>query len=97
VRPRAAAGQPAQEEPSGDPYRDAAQAIAKIPIWIFHGEADPTVPVTESRLMVEALKAAGANPAYTEYPGVGHNSWDRAYAETAFAKWLLSQQLELKQ
>ena len=29
--------------------------------------------------MIEALKEAGGKPKYTEYPGVGHNSWDKAY------------------
>ena len=30
--------------------------------------------------MALALQAAKANVRYTEYPGVGHNSWDKAYA-----------------
>jgi hypothetical protein len=41
--------------------------------------------------MVEALKKAGGHPKYTEYPGVGHNSWDRAYAEPGLRKWLFAQ------
>ena len=81
------------EEPAGDPYQDAARKIGKTPIWIFHGGADPTVPVTESQKMVEALKAAGADPKYTEYPRVGHNSWDKAYAEADLWKWLFEQRL----
>ncbi|MCX6636767.1 MAG: prolyl oligopeptidase family serine peptidase [Acidobacteria bacterium] len=84
---------PAVEEPAGDPYAATARKIGKTPIWIFHGGADPTVPVTESQKMVEALKAAGADPKYTEYPGVGHNSWDQAYDETELWKWLFEQRL----
>jgi len=49
------------------------------------------VPVEESRKMVEALRAANANMKYSEYPGVGHNSWDKAYAEPEFIPWLLQQ------
>jgi hypothetical protein len=41
--------------------------------------------------MIAALKEAGGDPKYTEYPGVGHNSWDKAYAETAFYDWLFAQ------
>lgn len=62
-----------------------------VPIWIFHGDADPTVPVASSRTMVKALKSAGGEPKYTEYPGVKHNSWDRAYAEAELWSWMFGQ------
>ena len=68
-----------------------ADALAKIPQWIFHGGADNVVKVDRSRHMVEALKKAGAEPKYTEYPGVGHNSWDKAYAEADLWSWLFAQ------
>jgi predicted peptidase len=76
------------------PYLEAAKKIGtKLPIWVFHGDADPDVPVSESRHMVEALKAAGADVHYTEYPGVGHKSWDKAYADPELMTWLLSKSL----
>jgi len=78
---------------SADPYAAIAKKIGKTPVWVFHGGADPVVPVTESRQMVEALKAAGGNVRYTEYPGVEHNSWDKAYDEAELLPWLLSQKL----
>jgi predicted peptidase len=65
--------------------------IAKLPIWVFHGDADTVVPVRLSREMVEALKAAGGSPRYTEYPGVGHDSWVRAFKEPELLKWLTAQ------
>jgi len=68
-----------------------APAMAKIPQWIFHGGADNVVKPERSRNMVEALKKAGAEPKYTEYPGVGHNSWDKAYGEADLWTWLFSQ------
>lgn len=77
--------------PTGDPYAAIAAKIGKTPVWVFHGSADQAVPVTESRKMVEALKAAGGNVRYNEYVGVGHNSWDKAYAEAELFPWLLSQ------
>jgi predicted peptidase len=77
-----------------DPYQEVAQKVGKTPTWVFHGEADPVVPVSESRKMVEAIKAAGGNVRYSEYPGVGHNSWDKAYSDREFIEWLLSQRLE---
>ena len=73
---------------------DAKQAakIKDLPCWCFHGDADPAVAVGMSRTMIQALKDAGGQPKYTEYPGVGHNSWDKAYATPDLYKWLLSQQ-----
>jgi len=62
-------------------------------VWIFHGMEDDTVPVEESRKMARALEAASGNVRYTEYPGVSHNSWDRAYAEPGLVSWLLQQKL----
>ncbi len=74
-----------------DPYRETARKIAHIPVWAFHGESDSSVPVGESRKLHEALEAVGGNVKYTEYPGVGHNSWDRAYNEKELIPWMLSQ------
>ncbi|HEX2120114.1 MAG TPA: prolyl oligopeptidase family serine peptidase [Thermoanaerobaculia bacterium] len=70
---------------------EAATRIAPIAQWVFHGEADDIIPVEQSRVMVRALRAAGAEVRYTEYPGVRHNSWDRAYAEPELMPWLLRQ------
>ena len=69
----------------------AAEKIKGIPAWVFHGDKDTAVPVDLSRKMVEALKTAGGAPKYTEYPGVGHNSWDMAYAEKELFPWMLAQ------
>ena len=77
-----------------DPYADVARRIGKTPVWIFHGEADDAVPVAEARHMAAALKASGADFKYTEYPGVGHNSWDKAYADLDLVLWLLSKSLQ---
>ncbi len=80
--------------PRDKPYETIAKKIGKTPVWIFHGSADPVILVTESREMNAALKALGGNVKYTEYPGVSHNSWDKAYAEPEFVRWLLSHRLE---
>ncbi len=74
-----------------DPYAAAAKKIGNVPVWIFHGAKDPVIPVEESRRMAEALKAAGGNVRYNEYPDATHNAWDRAYAEPEFVKWMLAQ------
>jgi predicted peptidase len=68
-----------------------ADVIAKLPIWVFHGDKDGAVKVERSRNMVEALKKAGGSPKYTEYPGVGHNSWEPASKEPELLPWLFRQ------
>ena len=64
--------------------------IAHIPTWVWHGSDDKTVAPDNSRKMVAALvKEKAAEVRYTEVPGVGHNSWDNAYADDEVFKWLL--------
>lgn len=65
--------------------------IAKIPLWFFHGDQDGSVNVKYSRIMVAALKRYGVEPRYTEYVGVGHNSWINAYQDEGLFDWLFLQ------
>ena len=78
-------------DPAGDPYAQITQAVARLPIWIFHGAEDPVVPVAESRRMVKELTARGGAPRYTEYPFVGHDAWDPAFNSPDLWEWLLRQ------
>jgi predicted peptidase len=79
--------------PSGDgtPYERVASRLRDMPIWIVHGEADPAVPVDESRRMAAALRAVGAPVAYTELPGTYHDSWTATYGSEAIIRWLFEQ------
>ena len=61
-----------------------------VALWAFHGAMDTTVPVAGSREMVTSLEAAKGNIRYTEYPDVGHNSWERAFADPELPQWLFS-------
>ncbi len=83
----------AEQIPKDKPYETIAKLIGKTPVWIFHGSADRTIPVSESRNMSAALRAIGGAVKYTEYEGVEHNSWDRAYAEKELWTWLFAQKL----
>ena len=60
----------------------------RVPLWVFHGDADPIVPVSLSENVVEALRDKKADVKFTVYPGVGHNSWDNAFAEKQLLPWL---------
>jgi predicted peptidase len=65
--------------------------VARIPIWAFHSDDDPVVPVDRSRHMVAAVQAAGGHPHYTEYHGYNHASWGPAFNERELSAWLFAQ------
>ena len=72
----------------GDP-----EDIAKLkdtPFWAFHGARDSAVKVEESRKMIEALKAAGGKPLYTEVADLDHESYKAAFDRPEFYAWLLN-------
>jgi len=78
----------------GGDERQAAK-LAGVAIWAFHGAKDGAVPVERTRQMVEAIKAAGGKPKYTEDPNGGHNVWDPAYQDPeGLLPWLFSQMRE---
>lgn len=62
----------------------------KTAIRLYHGDADKSVDVKYSQEAYEALKKAGANVIYKEYPGVAHNSWDNAFAEPDYLSWMFN-------
>jgi predicted peptidase len=68
-----------------------AKKLSALPIWVFHGAKDGTVPAQRSREMVEAIKAAGGNVKYTEYPEAKHNCWTETYNNPELYKWFLAQ------
>ncbi len=73
----------------GDPFR-GARRLKTMPIWVFHGGKDPTVPIRQSQDMVDALKAAGADVKFTIYPEAGHDSWTATYDNPELFTWFLA-------
>lgn len=69
-----------------------AKKLVGMPIWAFHGEADKVVPASESKRLQSWLDAAGGSCQLTLYPGVEHNSWDKAYQEEKLGAWFLERQ-----
>ena len=91
VRPSATATDPVVPAADGEPFATLAAKVKHLPIWVFHGDADMTVPVDESRGIVAALKALNVPVKYSELPGIGHNAWDTAYRDPEVATWLFAQ------
>ena len=55
------------------------------------GAKDGINYIENNRQMIKALKDAGGDPRYEEYPTLGHNCWDRAYATPELYEWFLKQ------
>lgn len=68
-----------------------APRFKDVPIWTFHGDADPTVPVLSTLEMITTLKQAGGTPKVTIYPGVKHDSWTITYANPEVIRWMFQQ------
>lgn len=69
-----------------------ADRLVGVPVWAWHGDADDVVPVARSRRMIEAIRAAGGEPKYSELAGVGHDSWTPAYTSAdGLLPWMFAQ------
>jgi acetyl esterase/lipase len=71
-----------------------ARALARTPVWLFHGTDDPVVAPRQSELMYEAFKTAGGHIRLWFYQGLKHDCWTRAYGEPELPRWLLEHRLE---
>lgn len=70
----------------------AGAQLAKIPIWIYHGDSDQTVSYNASVEMYNAIKNAGGNMVhFTTLYGIDHNAWDYALADRKLFCWMFAQ------
>ena len=68
-----------------------AERLGSLPIWVFHGDSDDTVPLAESTTMVRVLKETGNDAKLTVFPATAHNSWAPAYSTLELYTWLFAQ------
>ena len=73
---------------------DYAQAVSRIPIWLFHGADDNIVVPRQDELLYASLKAAGGHVRFWLYQGLKHDCWTRTYLEPELPKWLLSHHVD---
>lgn len=69
-----------------------SKKAARMPLWLFHGDADAVVKVEYSRGMAARVKKYNKRVRYTEYKGVNHNSWDYAFKEPDLLSWLFDKE-----
>ena len=65
------------------------ERLRHMPTWVFHGDADDVVPLSESEFMVQALREIGNKVDFTVYPGVDHNSWSATYDNPELYIWFM--------
>ncbi len=69
----------------------AVAAMRRVPVRAYHGDQDPFVPLERQQACVAELQRLGGTASLTVYPGVGHDSWTRAYDDPGLVPWLLAQ------
>jgi hypothetical protein len=74
-----------------------AHALSRTPIWTFHGNLDPVVPLREDELLFDAFKASGGNIRFWIYQGLAHDCWFRAFNDPDVPRWLLTHRQDSKQ
>lgn len=78
---------------SGGEPSQASKLVTK-PIWAFHAVDDVIIPVSYSRNIIAAIREAGGQPIYTEYPaekGYNHASWVPAFENQEMIDWVFEQ------
>ena len=65
--------------------------LRDIPIYVYHGDCDETVPISESINMISRVNANGGKAKIKICYGVGHDSWEQAYEGDELWRWMLEQ------
>ncbi len=74
-------------------FEDATK-FKDVPIWMYHGTADTTIPFTDSETRYNNLLAAGAKKVtFTIYEGLNHDIWDDVALDTTMMEWMFEQNL----
>ena len=65
-------------------------SLAKVPLWIQHGNKDTAVPISESDKIVKAIKTCkgGALLKYTIHQGASHGALERVFRTDEMYNWL---------
>ena len=67
--------------------------LKNMPVLMYHGDCDSTVPISESVNMLTAINKYGGNAQLKICYGVGHNAWDYAYTDDSLIDWMMEKHL----
>jgi dipeptidyl aminopeptidase/acylaminoacyl peptidase len=83
-------GPPGESDEIDRRYRDRSPVwfapSIRTPLLVFHGDADPVVPVGQSRVLVERIRAAGGSVELCIRSGEGHGFRQRAHQIDEFER-----------
>lgn len=77
-------------------YSQDVYVLKDVPVWVFHGQKDDIVPITDGEKMVRALRDAGGNVKFTIYPEANHDAWTETYNNPEIYEWMLSHSIDNK-
>ncbi len=76
---------------SGYGYPDEAEKVVSLPIRVYQGAVDKVVTLEKAQEMVDAVKSKGSKTVeMIVYPSMGHEAWEKAYADPALYDWFLT-------
>jgi len=74
------------------PANDAASALAAVPVWAMHGDADTENPITADRRLVASIRSRdGRHVRLREYVGLDHQLPADFYPGQWWRDWLFAQ------
>jgi dipeptidyl aminopeptidase/acylaminoacyl peptidase len=65
---------------------NSAATLAATPLLLFHGDADPVVPLAQSQALADQIRAAGGDPELVVYEGEGHGFRDPLHQLDEYAR-----------
>lgn len=70
--------------------------LNELPLWIVHGTADRSVPLSQSEKVINAMARCGDSPRlrFTKLSGVDHGGLARAFYITETYDWLFQHRLD---
>ena len=68
-----------------------AGAVKDVPVYMYHGDCDEAVPITESITMLQGINKRGGKAQLKICYGCGHPVWNQAYSDDALIDWMMSQ------
>ena len=66
------------------------EKLAKVPLWILHGDADSIAQVADTKELARSIEAAGGHPRIEILPARDHSLLD-IYERPDIYKWLIQQ------
>lgn len=74
----------------GSGIRWYAGSLKDVPVYMYHGDCDKVIPISESVTMMRNINLSGGNARLEICYGIEHNAWDIAYSDTRLEEWFLS-------